>query len=476
MLFKPNYDYLPSKFTRRGTIINMQVTEIQSEGLKRGYTVKLDAKFINDKAESQLVSMSKNMKIDGFRPGHVPMSVLKKRFGKNVMGEVIERCVSESSQNVLRDKNLTPAMSPKIEITSFNEGEDLDFKMELEILPSVPEIDFSKLALEKLTCDIEEKEISEAIERLADKNKNFVRATEGAKAQKGDQAIIDFTGRVDGVEFEGGAAKKFALELGSGNFIAGFEDQLVGKKEGDDVVVKVTFPDGYHKEDLSGKPAEFDVHIHEINKGEKSEINDEFAKKFGFADLEALKNAIKAQLGGDYESMARMKIKKQLFDELDNTLDFAVPECMFDAEFKAIWEKLEQARKNGEEVTNDKSDDELRTEYENIAKRRVKLGIALSDIAIKNKIQITQEELSRAVMQQAKQFPGQERTIFDFYHKNPQYLQELRGPIMEEKAVDLIISKSTVTERKVSQEEIMNESDDVPVKVEKPAKKKAANS
>ncbi|HEU5047746.1 MAG TPA: trigger factor [Rickettsiales bacterium] len=455
----------------------MQVTEVKNEGLKREFTVKLDAKTLNEKTEARLESMSKNMKIDGFRPGHVPMNVLKKRYGKHVAGEVMEGSVNEATQNVLREKNLTPAMQPKVEVTAYEEGGDLEFKIDMEVLPEVPELDFSQIALDKLTCDIDEKEVDEAIERLAERNQNFVREKEGAKAKKGNRAVIDFTGKVDGVAFEGGAAKKFALELGSGSFIAGFEDQIVGAKEGDDLVVKVTFPENYHKADLSGKPAEFDVHVHEILKGEKPEVNDEFAKKFGFENLEGLKKAIKDQLGGDHESMSRVKIKKQLFDDLDKRLTFPVPQSMFDAEFKAIWDKLEQAKKEGDEAISSKSDEELRTEYTKIAERRVKLGIALSDIAAKNKLQITQEELSRAVMQQARQFPGQERAIFDFYQKNPQYLQELRGPIMEEKAVDLILGKAKVTERKVSQEELMKEIDeDAPAAEEKPKKKKAANS
>lgn len=455
----------------------MQVTEVKNEGLKREYTVQLDAKFINEKTEARLQAMSKNMKIDGFRPGHVPMNVLKQRYGKHVTGEVVESSVNEATQNVLNDKKVVPAMQPKVEITSFEEGKGLDFKIELEVLPEVPELDYSQIVLDKLVCDIDAKEVDEAIERLADRNKNFVREKEGAKAKKGSRAVIDFTGKVDGVAFEGGSAKKFALELGSGSFIAGFEDQVVGAKEGDDLVVKVTFPENYHKEDLSGKPAEFDVHVHEILVGEKPEVNDEFGKKFGFEDLEALKKAIKDQLGGDHESMSRVKIKKQLFDDLDKRLTFAVPQCMFDAEFKAIWDKLEQAKKEGDEVISSKSDEQLREEYSKIAERRVKLGIALSHIAGQNKLQITQEELSRAIMQQAKQFPGQERAIFDFYQKNPQYLQELRGPIMEEKAVDLILSKAKVTELKVSQEELMKEIDEeTSAAEEKPKKKKAANS
>lgn len=454
----------------------MQVTETKNEGLKREYKVKLPAKLINEKSEKQLLAMSKNMKMDGFRPGKVPLNVLKKRFGKNVMGEVIERSVNESSQDVLRDKKLTPAMLPKIEITSYEEGGDLDFTMELEVLPEVPEIDFSKIALDKLVCDADEKEVNEAVDRLAERNKSFTRIEDNkAKSKKGNRVIIDFVGRVNGEIFEGGSAKKVPLELGSGSFIAGFEDQLTGVKEGDDVTVKVTFPENYHKADLAGKPAEFEVHVHEIQKGEKAEVNDEFAQKFGFKDLEALKNSVKDQFTNDYAMAARVKVKKQLFDALDEKTSFAVPACMYDAEFNSIWAKLEQAKKDGDEDVRKKSDDELRKEYSKIAERRVKLGIVLSDVAMKNKLQVNQQELSQAVMEQARQYPGQERAIFEFYKKNPQQLQELRGPILEEKAVDFIIGKAKVTERKVNHEELMNEDEETTSGEESKPKKKAAN-
>lgn len=439
----------------------MQVKETKNEGLKREFTVKLPAQLLNSKAELRLVSMSKNMKLDGFRPGKIPMGVLKKRFGKNILGEVVELSVNESSQDILRDKKLAPAMTPKIEILSYKEGEDLDYKMELEVLPEVPEVDFSKITLEKLTCDIEDKDIDEAIEKLAERNKVFTKIEDAkAKAKKGDKVVIDFSGSIDGEKFEGGTAEKFPLELGSGSFIAGFEDQLIGTKAGDDVTVKATFPENYHKQDLAGKPAEFAVHVHEIQTGESAVADDEFAKKFGFKDLAALKDSVKAQFAGDAEATARMKVKKELFDKLDEKTDFVVPACMFDAEFNSIWKSVEQAKKEGDEDLKDKSEETLRKEYTKIAERRVRLGILLSSIALKQGLKVTQNELSQAVMQQARQYPGQERVIFDFYKKNPQQLQELRGPILEEKAVDFIIGQAKVTERKVSRAELMDDSDE----------------
>lgn len=450
----------------------MQVTETKNEGLKRGFQIKLDAKSINEKTEQRLTAMSKNIKLDGFRAGKVPLKVLKQRYGKSIMGEVLELSVNEASQKILRDKKLIPALQPKLEITAYEEGGDLDFTMDLEVLPEVSEVDFSKINLERLVADVEDQEVDEAIERLAARNKVFKRE-EGAKAKKGTRVLIDFVGRIDGTEFEGGAAKNFALELGSGSFIDNFEEQLVGSKEGSDVLVNVNFPKNYHKQELAGKPAEFSVHVHEVQPGENPEVNDEFAKRFGFADLNGLKDAIKAQTQGEYEASARMKIKKQLFDSLDEKANFPVPQSMADLEFNSIWEKLQQAKQEGDETIKAKSDDDLRKEYTTIANRRVKLGILLSDVASKNKLQVTNEEVQRAVMQQAQQYPGQERAVFEFYKKNPQHLRELHGPILEEKAVDFIISKTKVTDRKVSSEEIMEEIDDTKPKE---TKKKAANS
>ena len=457
----------------------MQVDEVKNEGLKREYTVKVEAAVIATKVEEQLGEIAKEAKIAGFRPGHVPVKIIKQRYGKSVMGEVLEKVVNESSQNVLNDKKLTPAMSPAIEITSYNEGSDLEYKMSVEVMPDVPEFDFSTITLEKQVAEASEDEINASLGRIASSNKTFVTAEADSKADNGDQAVINFVGKVDDVAFEGGSADNVPLELGSGSFIPGFEEQLVGKKANDDVTVKVTFPENYHKKDLANKAAEFAVHIVEIKKAQKSEVNDELAKNLGFQDNAGLREAVVKQLNDSYNDAARMKLKKQLFDAMDEKIDFAVPQCMFDQEFNSIWKNIEQAKTEGDEAVTGKSDDELRSEYTKIATRRVKLGIVLSDLAVKHKLQITKEELTNAIMQQAKNFPGQERFIFDFYTKNPERMQEMHGPIMEEKTVDLIISKAKINERKVTAEEVLKEEEESDSgnteKQEKKAKKKAAN-
>jgi len=450
----------------------MQVTETKTSGLKREFNVRVEANTINEQLDTQLKGMSGRVKIPGFRPGHIPINVLRQRFGKNVFGEVIERTINQSSQRVLKDRNLRAALPPKIEIVSAKEGEVLEFKMEAEILPEVPAVDFGAVALEKPVCKVADKDVDEALNRLADRQKTFKSGEKTAKAKKGSQVIIDFTGKKDGVAFEGGTAKKFALVLGSGQFIPGFEDQLIGSKAGSEVEVKVSFPENYHKEDLAGQPVTFDVLVHEVQEGEKTEVNAEFAKAMGFKDLETLRKAIHDQIDGEYQGISRSKLKKQLFDHLEESISFPIPQGMVDLEFKSIWEKLQMAKQEGDESLASKSDEELKEEYSKIAERRVKLGILLSEIALKNNLQINQDELSRAVMQQASQFPGQERKVFEFYQKNPGHLEELRGPILEEKAVDFIIGKSKVTERTVTAEELASEDDLAPA--QESAKKKTA--
>lgn len=437
--------------------MHMQVTETKNQGLKREFNVTVEAKTIAEQLDTQLKGMGGRVKIPGFRPGHIPMNVLRQRFGKDVLGEVVERTINQSSQRVLKDRNLRAALPPRIEIVSDEEGKDLQFTMEVEILPEVPTLDYASIVLDKPVCKVEDSDVDEAIKRLADDHKTYKTTETNTKAKKDSQVIIDFVGKKDGVAFEGGTAKKFPLVLGSGHFIQGFEDQLVGATAGSEVLVKVSFPKEYHKKDLAGEAVTFDVIVHEVQEGEEIKVNEEFAAMLGFKDMESLRKAIHNQIAGEYEGISRAKLKKQLFDMLEETVTFPIPQSMVDMEFNSIWEKLLMAKKEGDETLLAKTDEELKEEYSKIAQRRVKLGILLSDIALNNKLQINQDELSRAVMQQASQFPGQERKIFEFYQRNPGHLEELRGPILEEKAVDFIISKSTITEIPVAAEELLNE-------------------
>lgn len=289
---------------------SMQVTETESKGLKRAYDVLVPAAVINQKIETRLQSMGQRLKVPGFRPGNVPMKVLQQKFGKSVMAEVLEQTVNQSAKDAMEMKKLRPALPAKIEITNYEEGGELAFKMAVEVLPEVPSMDFSKITLERLVVDVPASEIDQGLERLRERNRNFIPKDKSAKAAEGDVVVIDFTGKKDGVAFEGGSAKKFRLGLGSGQFIPGFEDQLIGAKAGDEKTVKVTFPKEYHKEDLAGEPVEFDVTVHEVLEPQTPELNDEFAKEIGFDTVKELRDAVEKQIRKDYEGISRNQLKK----------------------------------------------------------------------------------------------------------------------------------------------------------------------
>lgn len=459
----------------------MQVNEVTSEGLKREYKVVVDAASIEAATEGKLKAMGSRVRIAGFRPGHVPLPVLKQRYGKSVMGEVLEETVRHSSQSVLRDKGLRPALQPKIQIDDYKEGGSLAFTMTLEILPQMPEMDFSAIELERLVFDIEDASIEEGITRLAKRNRNLNPVRDGAKAKNSDVVVIDFKGSVDGVFFEGGEAKKFQLELGSGQFIPGFEDQLIGVKKGDETTVTVTFPETYHKADLAGKEAKFAITVHDVLESAEPEINDTFAQGFGLKDLADLRQKVREQLEKDYGVLARSRLKKQLFDHLEERCLFDVPKGMVEMEFNSIWQNLLQAKQEGDPAL-DRPEDELREEYQRVAERRVRLGILLAEVGNANKLQVTQEEITRAVMEQARMFPGQEKKVFEFYRSNPAQIDDLRGPILEEKAVDFIIGKATMKDRKITTAELEREEfggDDTDAQsgeAKKTAKTKSASS
>ncbi len=432
----------------------MQVTELKNEKLAREYSIRVDAKTIEKAMESQLKEVGKRAKIPGFRPGHIPVAVLKQRYGKSIMGDVLEQTVNTTSQDVIREKSLKPALPAQIKITSFEEGKDLEYTMALEVMPALPEVSAEKISINRYTYEVPENEVAEAIARVAEGNKALAEAPEGTKAAKDHVLNIDFSGYLDGVAFEGGTAQGVNLTLGSNTFIPGFEDQLVGAKAGDDVTVNVTFPADYHKEDLRSKPTEFKVKVNKVLIASAAEVNDEFAKKLGLESLEKLQGIIRQQIEQDLNQAVRSHMKKQMFDQMDKAYNFEVPARMLELEFNSIWQQVEQAKAEGDETLKDKSDDDLKKEYKEIAARRVRLGLLLSDISNQNSIKITQEELSAAIMQQARMFPGQEDKIFEYYRGNPQRLDEIRGPLLEEKAVDYLLSKITVKDQPTTVEEL----------------------
>lgn len=451
----------------------MQVTELENKGLKRKYRITVGADQINAQTEAELKIAGERVKIPGFRPGYIPMKILKQRYGQSVQQDVLKNVINQSTTDLVNQKKERPALTPQINIEEYKEEAGLTFTVEFESFPTLPEVNYDKITIDRNTFDVAEKDIDDAQERIAESSPKLVRAKEGTKAAKGQSVVIDFKGTIDGAAFPGGTAEKFRLELGSGQFIEGFEDQLIGIKEGENRTVNVKFPDSYHGKDVAGKKAAFEVKVHEILDKELPAVDDEFAKARGFADVASLRQAIKEQINNEYGQLVRNQLKKQLFDILEETYDFDLPQGMVDLEFNSIWERLQEAKKQGDESIADKDEAELKKEYRAIAERRVKLGLLLADIGNKNKIQISREELGQAVFQQARMYPGQERKVIEFYQKNPERADELRGPILEEKAVDFVLSKIKFNDKKISLDELakqgLEDEDDV-----RPAKKSKA--
>lgn len=437
----------------------MQVTETTNDGLKREFTVVISAKDLNEKTEARLSELGQNIKVPGFRPGKVPMSVLKQRYGQNVMGEVLERAVQDSSSQALQERGLRPAMQPKVEIQKFEEGKDLEYTMELEVMPEFEPMDFSKLELERVEVEVPEKEVEEALERIASQRTETKPLATPRKSQKGDVLVIDFKGTVDGEAFPGMDAEDHHLELGSNAFVEGFEDQLIGLDKGAEKDVKVTFPKEYVNDKLAGREAVFQVAVKDILESVPAKLDDETAKAYGEENLEGLKNRIRQELAKDYGQLTRSKMKRELLDKLADNHDFSVPGGMVEAEFDTIWRQIEDAKKKDalDEEDKGKSDEQLREEYGKIAERRVRLGLLLSEVGRLNDIDVTQEELNSALIQEAQRHPGQERQVIEFFQKNPDALANLRAPIYEDKVIDYILEQAKVSERKVTVEELQAE-------------------
>ncbi|MTI08475.1 trigger factor [Curvivirga aplysinae] len=454
----------------------MQINETKNEGLSREYTVTVSASDIDARVDTRLQEVGKTINLPGFRKGKVPLTILRQRFGKSVMGEVLEAAVNESSSEVVSKNELRPAMQPKIEIESFDEGKDLVFKMGVECMPEIKEMDFASIELTKYKAKIEESEVDEALERIAKDFRKSEPVAKARKAKEGDVVVIDFKGSVDGVEFPGGAGEGHNLELGSGQFIPGFEEQLVGAKPGDSLEVNVTFPEEYHAEDLKGKAAVFAVDVKELREYVETAIDDELAKNLGLDDLDQLKSNISERLEADYDQFARNRTKRQLLDALQEGHDFEVPAGMVEQEFDSIWKQFEQAKEAGQLDEDDasKDEDELKAEYREIAVRRVMLGLLLSEIGTKNNIQVAQDDLNKAIMNEARKYSGQEMQVMQYYQQNPEAMASLQAPIFEDKVVDFLVEMAKVTEEEISVEELVKDPDEAESKPAKKAKAKKA--
>jgi len=431
----------------------MQVTETLNEGLKRGYAITVTASELDDKVTEKLKEAQPDVEMKGFRKGKVPLPLLKKQFGQRLLGETMQEVIDGAMNKHFEDSGDRPAMQPEVKMTNENwkEGDDIHVEMSYEALPEVPEFDMSGIVLEKLVVKADDASVDEALESLAASSQEF-EDKDGA-SEDGDQVVIDFIGKVDGEAFEGGAAEDYPLTLGSNSFIPGFEEQLIGVSAGDEKEVEVNFPEEYGAEHLAGKAAVFDVTVKGVKAPKAAEINDEMAQKFGAEDLEALKGQIRERLEAEYNGAARQVMKRALLDKLDEMVTFDLPPTLVEAEAKQIAHQLWH-EENPEVEGHDHEEVEPTDEHISLAERRVRLGLLLADLGQKAEVEVTEAEMTQAIMNQARQYPGQERQFFDYVRQNPQMQQQMRAPIFEDKVVDHIVEKAEVTEKEITKEDL----------------------
>ena len=448
----------------------MQVTETASEGLKREFQVVVPAADLVAKADERLNELKGQVRLNGFRQGKVPVSHLKRLYGRSAMAEAIETAVREANIKIVTDRGFKLVRDPQVTLpTEENavqeviEGKsDLAYTVAIEIMPPIELADFKGMKLEKFTAEITDAEIDEALNRIAEQNRPFAAKGEGAKAESGDRVVIDFTGKVDGVPFEGGTGGDVTLQIGSGTFIPGFEDQLIGIAAGESRQVNVTFPDQYPAKNLAGKKAEFDVIAKSIETPTAVTIDDAFAKTLGLESLSKLKDIVKERVAREHGVMTRQRLKRQLLDELDKLHKFTPPPSLVEDEFNNVWRTIDEDLKARNRSFEDEgtTEEKAQAEYRAIAERRVRLGLVIAEIGERNKIQVTDQELTTAVTERARQVPGREREVWDYFQKNPQAVASLRAPIFEDKVIDYIVELASVTDKTVSREELYKDDED----------------
>jgi trigger factor len=448
----------------------MQTTETLSQGLKREYQVVLAAGELALKLDAQLAGMKDKVRINGFRPGKVPMGHLKRLYGKSIMGDVVQEAVNEAQQQIISENKYRLAGQPKLDFPEDRDEMekvleatgDLKFGLSFEILPSFELGAFDDIELERLVADIPDEDVQQSLDQLAERNRTYEPREEGAVAQSGDKLTIDFLGRIGDEAFEGGASENADLVLGSGSFIPGFEAQLEGAALGEQRKVVVTFPAEYQAADLAGKEATFDVTVKAIAAPAAVAIDEQFAKNFGFDSVEKLREAVQARIKADYDRASRDKIKRALLDALDKKYSFELPQDMVEQEFAGIWGqvKAEMDSKGKSFADEGTTEDEQRAEYRRIAERRVRLGLVVAEVGEKAGVKVGDDEVSRAIMERARQFPGQEKLFWDYYQKNPQAVAEIRAPLYEEKVVDHIVGLAKVSDKTVSKDELFKPLDE----------------
>ncbi len=434
----------------------MQVNETLSDGLKRAWSVVVPASDIDGRRSKRLAEISRTVNIPGFRPGKVPMSVVTKRFGTAVMSEVLEESVNDATRQVLSDRGLRPAMQPKVDVVSLDEGKDLEFKVEVELLPEIAMPDFAAIALTRLKSVPADEAVDKALGEIAERNRDLVAVDEVRPAAKGDVLTVDFVGKVDGEAFAGGTAQDIDVEVAGPGFIPGFTEQVEGLSPGEARTISVQFPEDYGAKELAGKAATFDITAKGLKQKVIPALDDAFAKKLGFEEIARVRDLITQQMQREYDQVSRSRIKRDLLDALAKVAEFQAPEGMVQAEFDSIWQRIEADRAKGEQDEDDKGKDDetLKAEYRTIAERRVRLGLLLAEIGRANNITVGNDELTRAMRTEASRYPGQEQQVMEFFRKNPQAAETLRGPILEEKVVDFVLELAKVTESVVPVEEL----------------------
>ena len=445
-------------------IVVMQVTETVSDGLKREFKVVVTAADLASKVDGKLVELKDRVRINGFRPGKVPVAHLKRIYGRAVMAETIEAAVREANAQIITERGFKLVRDPQVTLPSeqgavelvISGDSDLAYTVAIEILPAIELADFKGIELEKLNAEVTEAEIDEAVQRIAEQSRPYVAKDEGAKAETGDRVTIDFTGKMDGTPFEGGTGGDVALNIGSGTFIPGFEDQLIGIAVGEKRTVNVTFPQTYPAQHLAGKNAEFDVAAKTVETPKSITVDDEFAKSLGLESLGKLREMVKERITRDHAAMSRQRVKRKLLDELDARHKFTPPPSLVEDEFNNVWKTVVddlQARKRTFEE-EDTTEEKAKEEYRGIAERRVRLGLVIAEIGERNNIKVIEDEISRAVMERARQVPGREQEVWNFYRDNPDALASLRAPIFEDKVIDYILELAKMTDKTVTREEL----------------------
>jgi len=431
----------------------MQVTESKSDGLIRVYDITIPGADVEGKVNSKLVEAQATVDLKGFRKGKVPLKLLKQKFGQSLLGESIQEIVDGTVRDMISEKDHRPAMTPDIKMTNedFNEGDDISLTVAYELLPEVPPVDFSEVALEKMVVEVDESAVDDALERLAADAVNYETAEKAAEEK--DQVVIDFLGKMDGEPFDGGAAEDFPLVIGSNQFVPGFEEQLTGVKAGDEKVVELTMPEEYGNAELAGKAVTFDVTVKEVKAPKPAEMDDEFAKRFGMDSLDALKADIRTRVGGEFEQASRAHLKRKLLDGLDGRVSFDLPPTMLEIEAKQVAHQLWHDE-NPEVEGHDHPEVEPTEDHMKIARRRVMLGLLLAHVGSTSEISVTEDELRNVMIQQARQYPGQERQFIEWVQGNQQAINEMQAPIFEDKVVDHIVSHARITEKTVTKEEL----------------------